>query len=267
MSFEDPSKNLERKEESERRVEKLQDFIGKTAEKFKKEGLSVTGDCRIDLRAFLNIYSQKQIDKDEEEVREKQKKWYDNASPEEIKEKKKRETGEQLEKLKTIIFDKFLGNDFFVVRSSSYDDIKNGVDNVILDKKTGNLVCAFDEVGETSGKRYEKKKREILEKNEEESGGKLKYGIKISKEGKIELGQAENLPIFYLALSKGKIENGIDSLSEGRSDFEEKLFHFFRSSLESQINDLKLEENLSPQLEERISQFEKVLHDYHPSKD
>jgi len=261
-TFQNPERALERKEEEEVRAKKVRSLIEGIAERLAEEGIPVTEDCRIDTSAFLGVYSQETIQKDEEEVKKAERKWYKGASPEEIKKKKEMETGEQFEKLKTVVFDNSLGGDFLVVRASSYDDIKNGVDNVILERKTGNLVCAFDEVGETSGEAYERKRQKITERNEMENGGRLKYGIGTTEEGNLILTEVKNLPIFYLALPKEFIKKGIDNLSDKgeQGEFEKKLFlNVFCASLERQLKELLGKRKLNPQLKKRALRFREVL--------
>ena len=156
--------------------------------------------------------------------------------------------------------------DFVVLRSSAYDDIKNGVDNIIIERSTGNLVCALDEVEDTSGKIYEKKKEAVLNRNIERNGVNLKYGLTFEKEGdkmKLKLGEMKGLPIFYLALPKDHVEKGIKSFipSEGQSsDYEKKLFSYFIASLNSQIKALELNpRHLDSKLKERLDAFERCL--------
>ena len=46
----------------------------------------------------------------------------------------------------TLLLNKFLKKDFIVARASSYDDYNNGIDNVLIDKTSGEVLCGFDEV-------------------------------------------------------------------------------------------------------------------------
>lgn len=267
-TFQNPERVFERQEEEEIKEKKLRSVIEGIAERLMSQEVPVTGDCRIDMGAFKEVYPESEIQRDQELVRGYEREWYGGVSEEEVQEKRSKSAGEKLERLKTAIFDKFLGADFIVVRTSSYDDIKNKVDNVILERETGNLVCAFDEVGDLSGARFEKKKLEVLERNKREKGGSLKYGMRLTQEGELVLGEVRHLPIFYLALPKEHIERGIEHLSDSREaiPFEKKLFDYFRSSLEAQADSLELERNLNPELRERLLHFEEALHRYHPSR-
>lgn len=256
--FESPEKIVERKEEEREGEEKLKNLMKEIAERLKKDGIPTTESCRIDMEAYKKIYTEETINKDKELIAKREKEW-----KEDFKEEKK--IGRKLERLKTAIFSKFLGEEFVVVRASLYDDIKNKVDNIIFNKENGNIICAFDEVGEAAGERYEKKKKEVLERNLE-GGGHLKYGLKLEKDKenqkKIVLGQVTNIPIFYLALPTRHIEEGINRLSpsfEEKSEYEKNLFTYFTTSLSAQINFLKLEKNLNPTLKDRLNYFEECL--------
>jgi len=155
-------KILERIEEEEENREKLENFIKRTAENLQREGVPVTEDCRIDISAFSKVYSENVIERDKKLIKEYESQWYPGLSEEEIKKERLKIDGEKLERSKNVIFAKNLGKDFIVVRTSLYDDIKNKVDNLILEKETGNLVCALDEVADISEQRLEEKKNKVF---------------------------------------------------------------------------------------------------------
>jgi hypothetical protein len=99
---------------------------------------------------------------------------------------------------------RLLGERFIVARASSYDDYANHVDNVLIDKQTGAIVCGFDEVlgyeGDDGGEIKTKKTQDILAKG----GSSLKYGATI-EDGKIKRQEINNIPTFYLSLSKEEL--------------------------------------------------------------
>lgn len=249
-----------RKEEEERNIEKMKNFIERIADRLKGEKAPVGKDCRINLDFFRGIYPTNEIERDKKKIKKLEEKWYKNLSKEEIEKERLRQIGEQLEILKTAILYKNLHKEFIVVRASVYDDIKNGVDNLILEKETGNLICVLDEVSGITRPRIEEKKRKILNRNRK-GGGKLKYGIKLEK-GKIVLGEIKNIPIFYFALPQEYIKEGVKELIpsfEKRSEWERNIFNWFFSSLTSQLKYLKLESNLPKELKEKLTRLEKFL--------
>ncbi len=251
--------------EYEECVEQLYAFLKEAAQDLRLEGVPVDDACHINEDAFEGVSGAEgpyNIEKDKRLVQRFEKKWAKDKSikEENIEEERKKTNGEQLEILKTAIFTKFLGEDYIVTRTARYDDIINGIDNLVLDKKTGKPICAIDDVGETRGIRFDEKKEEILDKDKER-GGDLKYGLGM-KDGKLILGEQKNIPIFYLALPKRYIEKGVGEFIPSRKDkggFEKKLFEVFKNSILSQISALKLELRLNLEIEESISYFEKVL--------
>ena len=260
--------SAEEKEDGAQERVRLTCFIKKIAERLRiDDKVPATEDCRIDMSAFGSVYSQAVIAKDMAWVREREAEEYPDLSAEEIKTERLKRDGEGLEMLKTAIFAKQLGQEFIVARTSRHDD-ENGVDNIILEKETGNIVCALDEVADTSGRRYQEKAERVLDRNRKKygSGGALKYGFMIekNKDGsrKLCLGRVENIPLFYLALPKRHLRNGLKEFIpsfEESSDYERKLFSYFTTSLSSQIDFLKLEQNLNPALKNRLICFEKTI--------
>lgn len=249
----------EQQPKQETSSERLQRFIEFAASELRQEGIAVDQNCRIDMEAFAGVYSARVIAEDKQEIERMKEKWQKNIAGE-IKD------SEEFEKLKTAIFYKNLRNHFVVARASRYDDIKNGVDNVIIDKESGAVVCAFDEVGQTSGSDYEEKNRRIHEKNVHERGAKLKYGIIFETGGNRptpKLERLDHIPIFYLALPPAHISEGLrkfDPALEQQSDYEQNLFTFFIASLEQQIQNLELKSRqLAEPLRTRLSKFSGAL--------
>lgn len=268
--FGQPGESMEREEQGKEEIEKLKNLASQTAESLRLKGVPVEDNCRIDMRSFAETYSEKEINNDIEVVKGFERKFASQQglgplSLQEWEEQKLKTAGEKLEIVKTVIFNKFLGDDFITARSSRYDDISNGVDNIIFEKQTGNLICALDEVGDARGDAYERKRNEVLAKNVKGKGARLKYGVqkgepKTGADG-LTFGKAENLPIFYLVLPSDHISKAIEQMSsslEEKTDYENKLFAYFLSSFEFQIKALRLKK-VDPEFERKISHFEEVL--------
>jgi hypothetical protein len=233
----------------EESAEKLKNLEKQISERLNAEGVPVDDDCRIRMDVFNGVYPAEHIKEDIKltEAREKKYKIGNEGSD-----------GENFEVLKTIIFNKFLGNDFIVARASLFDDFINRVDNVILDKKTGNLVCALDEVADISGSEFEKKKGEVLNRNMKENENMLKYGLRMEN-GKIAPARAEHFPLFYLALPHNHIREAVNKIApslEEKSEYEKDLFSYFLASINLQIKTLKLYPHLGKPLKTSISLFE-----------
>jgi len=265
MSLRESAKKFERVEKNEK-IEGLREFIESAAREIReKDNVPLREDGRIDMNAFSGIHPD--TPEDLRRAKEWHEEWHPNVAEEEIARKRLLSDGEKLEMLAQAVFHKNIGNRFIVARASEYDDRVNGVDTILLDRETGNLVCAFDEVGDAGGAVYQEKQKNILEKNMNQGGAELKYGISLEKTGgskSLKLGRVEHIPVFYIALPKNKIKEGVDSFipdSSRQSDFEKKLFEFFIASIAAQIKGLEL---FTARLEHRgvkskIDEFSKII--------
>jgi len=231
--------------------EKIKKILELVREKLINEGVPADENCRIKMEAFEGVYPKEEILDDKIKLKRIEKKWQERNEPTEKIDKE----GEQLEILKTALFNKFLGKKALIVRTSLYDDVTNHVDNLMIDKETGKTLCAFDEVGTNIGPIFTEKMVKVLKINTEERGAKLKYGLKLEKEinneNKITLGGRDNLPIFYLALPSLQIKEAIKNAEpslEKFSDYEKKVFEYFYFSIISQVKALNLEKNLSEEI-------------------
>jgi len=243
-------------------MEKLTAFLKSTAKSLRAEGVPVKDDCRIDLEAYKNYYPENVLSRDRQRISRIQKEWQEKAAGQEG-------AGEKLEMLKTAVFHKYLGQEFIVVRSALRDDVDNGVDNVILERKTGNVVCAFDEVADISSPLYQEKAAKILEKNVDHSGASLKYGLGLDLKTKKFVPTAlENIPIFYLALPEEYINELIKNFNPSvKSQEEIKLFSYFVSSLQTQIKALDLKISiLPPKMRQRLEIFQETIEKYSRAK-
>ncbi|MFH0856453.1 MAG: hypothetical protein V1860_00970 [bacterium] len=222
----------------------------------------INPDCSINMRSFMTkggegIYQKDDIKKDEEFIREKEEWWSggDDETDEDKKrfylaewtEDKKRSSGILFEKVITIILHKMLRKEFFVSRASKFDDYANGVDTIIINKETGGIICAFDEV---TGDDVETKENKVIEKDEK-GGASIKYGITFEKNntGEIELIKKEikNVPTFYLGLPKSdlrRIANKMAYNTEEKSEAEieicKRMVMSLKEQLANMLNDLNI---------------------------
>jgi hypothetical protein len=229
-------------------AEKLKKLLREIKDVLEGQGIPVDQNCRIDMCDFEDVYEKKEIiEKDLKLIKEIKGNTEESLLTD----------GERLEVLKTIVFHKFLNEKFIVIRTAIYDDVQNHVDNLIVEKETGNIICAFDEVSAISGPEFIKKQERFLRNNIK--GAKVKYGILSTKDGLIK-NKIENIPIFYLALPPEHINEGIRNIAslEDISDYEEKIWSYFVTTLQSQIARLRLE-NLNEILRRRLLEFEKTL--------
>ena len=259
---------IERKNEAEF----LRKLLSQIAEDLKHQGIELDEECRIKLENFEGVYKSTEIENDKQYVERLEKEWRKTNNLDD----RLLTDGERLEALKTIIFYKFLKDKFIIVRSSRYDDIKNKIDNIIIEKERGNIVCAFDEVSTLSGLELEKKKEIFLRNNI--NGATIKYGFTYYNK-KLILGKINNVPIFYLALTPSIIKEGIKRLMNIKkiknlndplgyiSEYDKKLWNYFLLNIQLQISRLNLEKNLNKSVKDRISKFEESLKQLNKSID
>ncbi|MCK5084834.1 MAG: hypothetical protein KAQ64_04235 [Candidatus Pacebacteria bacterium] len=177
---------------------------------------------------------------------------------------KRKETinGTIWEKMTVIILNKILGEDFIIVHSSINDDTYHSIDTLIIDKKTGEIVCTLDEVETDLEKSiYYEKIRKLAKINEKFGGAFIEDGLEL-KDGKLINKNIRNIPIYLFQISEEDFEKvlagmNIDSM-EKVSDIELEIFDEMIKSLEKQNNELQ-KGKISENLQEKIEIFSKSL--------
>jgi hypothetical protein len=143
----------------------------------------------------------------------------------------------QTEMAVTAVLYKMLKDDFLVVRTSVYDDYMHGVDNLILDKRTGAVICAFDEVHEGGEGQRTADKREKVKKIAQKGGTRIRYGIGL-EQGRLKRSAIENVPVFYLGLKSEELEALLANMNydpdAGPSPEERQVFSQLVASLREQ---------------------------------
>jgi len=248
-------------EATEQGAERVKGFLMVTAARLRQEGLPVSDDCRIDMQ-INRTYGANEIRGDLRIVNEWEQHWaQEKLGTDDLTEylaNQEKSDGQRLETLKTAIFNKFLGDGFIVVRASKYDDIKNGVDNVIIDRQTNEVVCAMDEVGDMNSRNFDDKKAKVLEKNQR-GGVNLKYGLgldSLQEQGR------SGLPLFLIALPSERIQEGLRNFSADLAEpslYEKRLFDFWVSLLIAQAKSFYLDHGLDAKMLQAIQRFEKTL--------
>lgn len=173
------------------------------------------------------------------------------------RENKSREKNGQMEMAVTALLAQKLGKDFLVVRTAPYDDYKNSVDNLILDRITGEVVGAFDEVHEGGTGQRTKEKEIKIQKIDWQGGAKIRYGLKLI-DGKLVRASLEGVPVFYLSLESSELVELMQGLSENDSQKTEKIFRKLLASLATQHALLERSVNASS-LRTRLASFGQTL--------
>lgn len=153
--------------------------------------------------------------------------------------------GKMVEKIVLILLFKKLNNDFFVFRSNDVDDL-NGVDTILIDKKTNKIVAALDEVFLNSDNSLARKIQKVCDINKN-FGTSIEYPIKTRMDnGKRFIdprGKIENVAVSYLSLSKDQVNNFFSNFNFlnifDTSDFEDIIFNYFCDSLLDQVKILE----------------------------
>lgn len=160
----------------------------------------------------------------------------------------------------TLLFDKILGQEFVIVRASTYDDYENGADQLIIDKKTGAVVCGVDDViGNIGDDGGEKKGEKMRQKMMAGKGARIKYGA-TCQDGKLIRKELGHIPIFYLALSKDELNNLLKSLTANLAvaapdQTEKSIYAKLVNSLKQQAKEY-IYINLDPRLRDNLRNFE-----------
>ncbi len=214
----------------------LEERLKEIAAELTESGINTDDLCRVNMKAYESLYGS-QVEKDIYNIRQREEKWQ-NQKQKSSKEKKQTKitNGEKMEMFKTALFHKAIGKDFFVLRSSLFDDYNNGIDNVIVEKETGAIVGAFDEVVAGNGKT--EKEGKVAARNTR-GGAFLKYGVGMEN-GQPVKQENRHIPLFYLALEKEELAAALEkfdpsekNLSEMEKDLLEKLTESVKEQIES----------------------------------
>lgn len=184
------------------------------------------------------------------------------------KEKKEASENEKLEKAVVVLFNKILGPEFLVVRTSTFDDYINRVDTLIVDVKTEKVVGAFDEVrGKAHFERNREKEAKVLEKAQR-GGAYIKYGINLEKDmarggqGLLKK-ELNNLPLFMISLAQDELKDLLKNMNydtQGKvSGVELKVFNQLMESFEEQVKTLESNNGIRGQISANIRSFKESL--------
>lgn len=179
----------------------------------------------------------------------------------EWKKNKQESISGQMEMAMTLLLHKFLKDKFLVVRTTDIDDY-NGVDNLVIDLESGEVVGAFDDVNQDiAGKRLSDKIKKIKTKALQ-GGAHIDYGLSLDQ-GQLKRSKLENLPVFYLGLLQSELEKLLNEMNYDLDDqisaIERQTYNNLIESLESQQNDLIALGNLKPELKQKLEAFTSTL--------
>ena len=276
--------NLEKQKKPWEKLRDLTSLVSQEVNSFAKEEYGVRGlvdeHGLIDIDRFIGApgYSDEQLIKDKEEIYKREVEWsgardentrkfyaseYGVETERDIVrlylQKKEREKNGQMEMFVAALFHKILKDDFLIMRASAYDDYINGIDTVMVNKKTGDIICAFDEVHNHEESDRADKKVEKIKKKAKKGGSTLSYGAVIEDE-KLIRKEIKNLPVFFLSLSTKDLEDVLQNMNYGMgvSEKEIEIFNSFLSSLEDQKKML-LEDQIPHAVRMNLTRFDYSL--------
>lgn len=154
----------------------------------------------------------------------------------------------------TVMMQKLLPDRFIVVRSATYDDYNYGVDQLIIDKDTGAVVCGIDEVINKLGHKGPSVKEDKIKKKMLKGGARVKYGASVRQE-KLRLESIQNIPAFYISLEKEELLRLSESISSTEPDeYELELMKKITAFLKTQAQ-TALTWGLDSRLHSKVQSF------------
>jgi hypothetical protein len=267
--------------------------INQDLAKYAETGVTgfVSPDCSINMRAFEGKagFDKDSIDRDEAQIRERQidfsnaksertrefyaeKKGQKTMTIDEVieawKDNREKSLSSKLEMSVTSVFHKVLKSEFLVVRASTYDDYHNGADTVIVNKETGDVICAIDEFNDEGDRSAAKQQKA---KKTDNRGASIRYGLTFKKDNvdgapKLAVGPLSNIPVFYLKLSREELESlltGMDYSSTDRlNPVELEIFDKLTAYLGEQAGELEgktTNSNLAANIKRAINSIDRMM--------
>lgn len=261
----------------------LKNILGSQSEQTNKAveskyslGVLLKRDAALDPEGYAELYGKEAIKADANFVRERELEFSGANIPnvqafyrsehgakteDEVitkwRENKSREKNGQMEMAITALLSQKLGKDFIVVRTAPYDDYKNGVDNLILDCVTGEIVGAFDEVHEGGDGRRTEEKKSKIQKVAKKGGAEIRYGLKLV-DGKLTRASLKGVPVFYLGLESTELVELVKGLGENNAQKTNEIFEKLLASLAIQHTELKKSAS-TPDFNKRLESFGQSL--------
>ncbi len=222
-------------------VERYHDFLLGEMSSIKNEVNGKFGDF-LDDEANIKIFSldNNDAENDKQKLRQKEEVWANEQHKDLAtwQRDKERNPANIAEMAITLVLHRFLKDRFIVARASKYDDYEHGVDNVIIDKETGVIICGFDEVIDFDYRTEENKKVKKVKNSLEHGGTEIKYGATVI-DGELQRKSFRNIPTFYLSLFKKDLDKLLLSLqnNQGKSEESMQIINKLVESLEEQHRD------------------------------
>jgi hypothetical protein len=211
MRFEPPPiSKSERIMSFEELMKEIDPYFQRYVEDLKKEGIPVDDNGRIEMEKFEKIFGRDVILGHGSAIKGLLKK-FEGKEVGEL-------TGEFMERFVPLIFRDWFQNRIIVIRTSEYDDYFNGVDHLILHPETLKVLAAIDTTTNWKEKIKNPKVMETIKK-----GVKIFYGVNYTKEGKINFGSLNEIPIFIIPIPSDELITIAENYLNRISTFENKV--------------------------------------------
>ena len=210
----------------EREREILNSLMTAAAEHYRLLGIELSPDGRIDPSAFTQCRNVDEIRAHTSYVQKREERWERELGKQAQKDPWQRIDSEFFEQLVPILFTKVMPDKFVVVRSAKYDDYEHGVDTIIIDRDTGEILCSVDEFTSDKEMVTGHKAKKVVQVNS--NGTALSYGYKReSNDSFVPVKACGNFPVCVLSLERSKVHEMIGMLDKDLnvvSDLEKKAF-------------------------------------------
>lgn len=235
----------------------------------------LSDDCTVSMEHYGS--TPEKLVADYEVIKKKEIKWVsekEGVNPDDVTEKMhndwllkqkdvKNKKSDILEMMTTLLFRKGLHKDYVIVRASKYDDY-NGVDNIIIHKASGAVICAFDDVHDFnfSIESNEEKKIKFVKKSAEKGGSTIEHGFTFIN-GEFIKQKIENVPKLYMAFTPIELGKALELVNTKNLDsLEDQELQFYNkmiTAFESQISLLLEHGKNNSKFLENVHRFEKLL--------
>lgn len=234
----------------------MKDKLAQQAEKYNQDY-----NCSwLNKEAAISMTDHPDWEKDESVSEEQEKQWAKETGKDhsQWRNDKEKNPSNLTEIALTLSLQRLLPSNLMVVRSARYDDYNNGVDQLIINRDNGSVVCGIDEVIDRQGNLGPSKKEEKITRKMLQGGARVKYGACV-KDGALHLESLKNIPAFYLSLDKKELASLCESLEEEDTTVSERaLLTRLIDSLNEQIKVYK-SLSLSQGLQSNLNIFQESL--------
>ncbi len=184
-------------------------------EHYEDIGIQLEHDGRVSVSAFRAFYPPEKLDKDRRYVEKKERHIRDRSVD---VDKRNNIESECFEQLVSVIFTKVMPDRFAVLRTAKYDDYEHGVDTIIIDRETGDVVCSVDEVISDDLEKATRRKMNQIE-HINENGVQIDYGYKKNEDGLfVPARYYADSPLCFLPIQRNLIPKIIESTGESITD-------------------------------------------------